>query len=126
MFNRAKSRVRSRVEHVFGVVKRLWGFDKVRYRGLAKNATRSFVALGLAKIHLARGLLDSKIYHMISLARSFQPPAAPSADVSTAAPQKYPDVAFLDNSGGGGSPLAPLEAIYFMQPFMQRGSWLRH
>jgi hypothetical protein len=33
------------VEHVFAVVKRLWGFTKVRYRGLAKNATRSFVAL---------------------------------------------------------------------------------
>ena len=55
--NRAKSRVRARVEHVFGVVKRLWGFDKVRYRGLAKNATRSFVALGLANIYLARGVL---------------------------------------------------------------------
>jgi len=32
--NRNKSRIRSRVEHVFGVVKRLWGFGKVRYRGL--------------------------------------------------------------------------------------------
>ena len=30
MVNRAKSRVRAHVEHVFGVVKRLWGFDKVR------------------------------------------------------------------------------------------------
>lgn len=30
--NRNKSRIRSRVEHVFGVVKRLWGFGKVRYR----------------------------------------------------------------------------------------------
>ena len=39
---------------VFAVVKRLWGFAKVRYRGLAKNATRSFVALGLANIYLAR------------------------------------------------------------------------
>lgn len=39
--NRHKSRIRSRVEHVFGVVKRLWGFGKVRYRGLAKNATRA-------------------------------------------------------------------------------------
>jgi transposase, IS5 family len=55
--NRNKSRVRSRVEHVFAVVKRLWGFSKVRYRGLAKNATRSFVALGLANIYLARGHL---------------------------------------------------------------------
>jgi IS5 family transposase len=52
--NRTKSKVRARVEHVFAVVKRLWGFTKVRYRGLAKNATRSFVALGLANIYLAR------------------------------------------------------------------------
>jgi transposase, IS5 family len=52
--NRVKSRVRSRVEHVFAVVKRLWGFGKVRYRGLAKNATRAFVATGLANIYLAR------------------------------------------------------------------------
>ena len=28
--NRNKSRIRSRLEHVFGLVKRLWGFDKVR------------------------------------------------------------------------------------------------
>ena len=54
MVNRAKSRVRARVEHVFGVVKRLWGFDKVRYRGLAKNATRAFVVTALANIFLAR------------------------------------------------------------------------
>jgi len=43
--NRNKSKVRARVEHVFAVVKRLWGFTKVRYRGLASNATRSFVSL---------------------------------------------------------------------------------
>jgi IS5 family transposase len=61
LINRAKSRVRARVEHVFGVVKRLWGFDKVRYRGLAKNATRSFVALGLANIYLARGALYEEV-----------------------------------------------------------------
>jgi IS5 family transposase len=54
MVNRAKSRVRARVEHVFGVVKRLWGFDKARYRGLAKNATQAFVATALANIFLAR------------------------------------------------------------------------
>jgi len=52
--NHNKSKVRARVEHVFAVVKRLWGFAKVRYRGLAKNATRSFVVLGLANIYLAR------------------------------------------------------------------------
>lgn len=52
--NRNKSKTRARVEHVFAVVKRLWGFAKVRYRGLQKNATRSFVVLGLANIYLAR------------------------------------------------------------------------
>jgi IS5 family transposase len=59
--NRTKSQVRSRVEHVFGVVKRLWGFNKVRYRGLAKNATRSFVALALANIFLARRTLYGQV-----------------------------------------------------------------
>ena len=57
--NRSKSKIRARVEHVFGVVKRLWGFTKVRYRGLAKNATRSFVALGLANIYLSRRCLTA-------------------------------------------------------------------
>ena len=52
--NRIKSKTRSRVEHVFAVVKRQFGFSKVRYKGLAKNATRAFVALGLANIYLAR------------------------------------------------------------------------
>lgn len=52
--NRNKSKIRARVEHVFAVVKKLWGFTKVRYRGLDKNATRSFVVLGLANIYLAR------------------------------------------------------------------------
>lgn len=54
ILNRVKSRVRSWVEHVFAVIKRLWGFDKVRYRGLAKNTTRAFVVTGLANIYLAR------------------------------------------------------------------------
>lgn len=37
--------------------KRLWGFAMVRYRGLAKSATRALVALGLAHIYLARARL---------------------------------------------------------------------
>lgn len=52
--NRNKSKIRARVEHVFAVVKRMWGFTKVRYRGLEKNANRSFVALGLVNLYLAR------------------------------------------------------------------------
>ena len=59
--NRTKSRIRARVEHVFAVVKRLWGFTKVRYRGLAKNATRAFTALALANIYLSRGHLLGQV-----------------------------------------------------------------
>ena len=59
--NRNKSRVRARVEHVFAVVKRLWGFTKVRYRGLQKNATRAFTALALANIYLCRGHLRGQV-----------------------------------------------------------------
>jgi IS5 family transposase len=59
--NRNKSRIRARVEHVFGVVKRLWGFGKVRYRGLKKNATRAFTALALANIYLGRERLMAQV-----------------------------------------------------------------
>jgi len=59
--NRNKSRVRARVEHVFAVVKRLWGFTKVRYRGLHKNATRAFTALALANIYMCRHRLQAQV-----------------------------------------------------------------
>jgi len=59
--NRKKSKVRAQVEHVFAVVKRLWGFNKVRYRGLQKNATRAFTALALANIYMCRGLLLGQV-----------------------------------------------------------------
>lgn len=59
--NRNKSKIRSRVEHVFAVVKRLWGFGKVRYRGLQKNATRAFTALALANIYLCRDRLMAQV-----------------------------------------------------------------
>ena len=59
--NRNKSKIRARVEHAFGVVKRLWGFGKVRYRGLQKNATRAFTALALANIYLSRQRLMAQV-----------------------------------------------------------------
>lgn len=59
--NRNKSRIRSRVEHMFSVVKRLWGCGKVRYRGLAKNATRALTALALANIYLSRQRLMAQV-----------------------------------------------------------------
>lgn len=52
--NRERSRVRARVEHSFHVVKRLWGFRKVRYRGLAKNEVRVYGAFALANLYLVR------------------------------------------------------------------------
>jgi IS5 family transposase len=52
--NAARSRVRARVEHPFHVVKRLWGFTKVRYRGLMKNTTRAYAAFALANLYQLR------------------------------------------------------------------------
>ena len=52
--NRLRSKARARCEHVFHVVKRLWGFDKVRYKGLAKNTARLFTAFALANLYLLR------------------------------------------------------------------------
>jgi IS5 family transposase len=52
--NRRRSAARARVEHVFHVVKRLWGFSKVRYRGLAKNTARLFTCFALANLYLLR------------------------------------------------------------------------
>ena len=52
--NRTKSKVRAKVEHSIGVVKRVFGFSKVRYRGLAKNANRVFVACALANLFMVR------------------------------------------------------------------------
>jgi IS5 family transposase len=48
--NRRKSGVRAKVEHPFLTLKRLWGFTKVRYRGLAKNANRVFAMLAMLNI----------------------------------------------------------------------------
>jgi transposase, IS5 family len=52
--NRRRSVARARVEHVFQVVKCLWGFTKVRYRGLAKNTARLYTAFALANLYLLR------------------------------------------------------------------------
>ncbi len=52
--NRYKSKIRSRVEHVFGVMKRQFGFTKVRYRGLDKNAQCVFTKCALVNLVLAK------------------------------------------------------------------------
>jgi transposase, IS5 family len=52
--NRSKSKVRAKVEHPIGVIKRVFGFAKVRYRGLKKNAHRLIVTCALANLFMAR------------------------------------------------------------------------
>ena len=52
--NRRKSGVRAKVEHSIGVIKRVFGFAKVRYRGLAKNTQRLWVTCGLANLSIVR------------------------------------------------------------------------
>jgi IS5 family transposase len=54
MTNRRKSSVRAKVEHAFGVIKRIFGFAKVRYRGMMKNANRFFVTCALANLFMVR------------------------------------------------------------------------
>ena len=52
--NRRRSSTRARVEHIFRVIKRQFGYTKVRYRGLAKNAAQVFSLIGLTNLYLAR------------------------------------------------------------------------
>ena len=48
--NRRKSSARSKVEHPFLTLKRIWGFAKTRYRGMAKNANRAFAMLAMINL----------------------------------------------------------------------------
>jgi transposase, IS5 family len=52
--NRTTSSIRSKVEHTIGVIKRVFGFQKVRYRGLAKNLHRLEVTAALANLFIVR------------------------------------------------------------------------
>lgn len=52
--NRARSRMRARCEHAFRIVKRLWGFDKTRYRGIEKNLARAQTMFALANLYALR------------------------------------------------------------------------
>jgi IS5 family transposase len=52
--NRSRSRRRAWGEFPFHVVKRLWGFVKVRYRGIYKNTVRVFAMFALSNLYLAR------------------------------------------------------------------------
>jgi IS5 family transposase len=53
-YNHRQSRVRAIGEHAFLVVKHLWHYIKVRYKGLYKNAAQVFSLFALANLYLAR------------------------------------------------------------------------
>jgi len=52
--NRVKARVRAQVEHPFRIVKRIFGLEKPRYRGLSENHQRLCVNFALANLYLHR------------------------------------------------------------------------
>jgi IS5 family transposase len=52
--NRNKSKVRAKVEHAFHVMKRQFGFIKVRFKGLDKNANHLFACCALINLVMAK------------------------------------------------------------------------
>ena len=52
-----KASIRAKVEYPFLDVKRIFGYAKVRYRGLAKNTERMALLLGLSNLRRAQTLM---------------------------------------------------------------------
>src|ERR1700740_495756 len=52
--NRVKARVRAKVEPPFRILKRIFGFEKVRYRGIKKNHHRLGASFALVNLYLHR------------------------------------------------------------------------
>jgi IS5 family transposase len=52
--NHKRSQIRAKGEHAFMVVKHLWRYQKVRYKGLYKNAVQVFSLFALANLYLVR------------------------------------------------------------------------
>jgi transposase, IS5 family len=53
-WNHVHNRIRAKGEHAFHVVKCLWNYRKVRYKGLVKNAAQIFSLFALANLYLVR------------------------------------------------------------------------
>jgi len=53
-YNHKQSQIRAKGEHAFLVVKHLWRYQKVRYKGLFKNAAQVFSLFALANLYLVR------------------------------------------------------------------------
>lgn len=56
---RLKAQVRAKVEHPFKVIKQTFGYSKVRYRGLEKNAERLHVLAAFNNLLMSRNMLPS-------------------------------------------------------------------
>ena len=52
-----KAQIRAKVEHPFRYIKRVFGYDKVRYRGLAKNTNRLHLLAGFTNLMVAKKYL---------------------------------------------------------------------
>lgn len=59
--NRWKSRIRARVEHVFGVMKHVFGWRKLRFRGIFKNLQYAYSVAASVNLYLHRGTLLEKL-----------------------------------------------------------------
>lgn len=55
--NKKHNKVRACVEHPFQVLKCLWGYSKVRYKGLNKNSNQLFILFGLVNLYLSRKIM---------------------------------------------------------------------
>ena len=62
--NRSKSKVRAKVEHSIGVIKHVFGFAKVRYRGLKKNEHRLIVTCALANLFIVRRIVRRQLLRL--------------------------------------------------------------
>ena len=60
-FNGMLSAVRAIVEHPFRVIKRQFGFTKVRYRGLKKNTGQIVTLFALTNLRLVRKRLFTPV-----------------------------------------------------------------
>lgn len=57
VLEKLKAGIRAKVEHPFRVVKRQFGYAKVRYRGLKKNTAQLVTLFALSNLWMARGKL---------------------------------------------------------------------
>lgn len=56
-----KACIRAKVEHPFRVIKRQFGYTKVRYRGLAKNTAQLLTLFTLSNLWMARRHLMAEV-----------------------------------------------------------------